>query len=469
MRTRKNDIALLIVLIVMVTALHYLTINQRWAVHDFYRRLYYIPILLGAFQFRLRGGVITGIAVTLLYLPHVIFILGVENIVFINQLLEMIMFLFIGSMAGYLVEQLYRNNLLLTDQLERITEIEILNENILNSMSYPLIALDNNNMVKIINNAAKRYFVDLKTDDLFFEYQKDIFDEIHIAVERVVNGTLHRYDEILHLQLNLKPLVYHVKIFSLKNQNDDIMGTVISLEDITEVYQLEAEIRRSDKLSAIGVMASGVAHEIRNPLGIIKSIAQTIKASNKLNEMDTEGMEIIISEVDRANGVIKEILDFSKIERGVLININLNELVHDVIKITHNFVETSLVTIVTEIAPDISCLVDVGKMKQVFMNLIMNAVDAMPNGGFITIKGNVRDKKVIISVSDNGMGISKEKIDNIFNPFYTTKDSGTGLGLSITHKIIKEHNGTIRVNSTLGIGTEFLIELPNNSEVEYEI
>lgn len=466
---RRRDIAVLAVLIALVTALHYLTINQEWAIHDFYRRLYYIPIILGAFKFRLRGGVLIAIIISFLYLPHVLFIWGFEDIGFVNQLLEITMFLFIGSIAGYLVEQLYRNNILLSEQLERITEIEILNENILNSMSYPLIALDNNNDIKIVNNAANKVYSDLKLNSNFMDYKNEVFKVIHDPLKSVITGEINHFDEIVRVSEERTHIVSHIKMYPLKNNDNEIKGTVVVIEDITEIYQLEEEIRRADKLSAIGVMASGVAHEIRNPLGIVKTIAQTIKSTSGLSEMDLEGLDIITAEVDRANGVIKEILDFSKIEKGELDQSNLLELVKDVIKITHKFAENNLVMIETDIDEDINCMMDISKMKQVFMNLIMNAVDAMPSGGKVKILGKKQGVKYVISVSDNGSGIPQEKLESIFNPFYTTKDTGTGLGLSITHKIIKDHNGSIKVNSTVGKGTEFVIKLPNDGEAKHEI
>jgi len=466
---RRRDIAVLAVLVALVTALHYLTINQEWAIHDFYRRLYYIPIILGAFKFRLRGGVVIGVVISFLYLPHVLFFWGFEDIGFVNQILEIIMFLFIGSITGYLVEQLSRNNILLSEQLERITEIEILNENILNSMSHAMIALNDSNDIKIINNAAREAYSNIKVNRNFMAYKNEVFEVIHEPLNGVRNGIINQFDEVIRVQNNNTHVVNHIKMYPLQNSDDEIMGTVIVIEDITEMYQLEEEIRRADKLSAIGVMASGVAHEIRNPLGIVKTIAQTIKESEGLSEVDLEGVSIIIDEVDRANSVIKEILNFSKIEKGELLNSNVYDLVNDVIKITHKFAENKLVLIETDIDKSISCMMDVSKMKQVFMNLIMNAVDAMPEGGKIIIQGTLQPDSVILKIVDNGSGIPEEKLDSIFNPFYTTKDKGTGLGLSITHKIIKDHNGTIKVSSTSGKGTEFVIKLPNDSEAEHEI
>jgi signal transduction histidine kinase len=238
------------------------------------------------------------------------------------------------------------------------------------------------------------------------------------------------------------------------------------MEDITEMHKLEEEIRRSDKLASIGIMASGVAHEIRNPLGIVKTIAQTIKLNDSLSLSDLEGINIIIDEVNRANSVIKEILDFSKIEKGILKENSIYELIEDVKKIIDNYSKDKNVDIINLVEENIELRIDVSKMKQVFMNLIFNAIDAMPLGGKVTIKSEISEKKIAIEITDNGVGIKEENIKNIFDPFFTTRDVGTGLGLSITHKIVKEHNGSIRVKSKANEGSSFIIELPYVSRGE---
>lgn len=467
MRNWKRDFAVLAMLIAIVTALHYLTIAQERAIHDFYRRLYYIPIILGAFKFRLRGGVVVATIISLLYLPHVLFYWGIDDIGFVNQLLEIAMFLLIGTITGYLVEQLNRKNIVLLEQLDRITEIEILNENILNSMSHPLIAVDNKSEVKILNNAAAESYIELSMDSSFANCQNSALREVQKPLREVLSGRLKYFDEVIRVGDETEPVVNHIRIYPLRNNDHRSIGAVVLIEDITEMHQLEEEIRRSEKLSALGVMVSGVAHEIRNPLGIVKTIAQTIKSTEGLTMTDREGLDIIVDEVDRANSVIKEILDFSRVESGVMSMGSVLELVGDVIRITQKFTEDKHVTIETDIDPQISCIMDMNKMKQVFMNLIMNAVDAMPDGGKIRIKGSKEGGNIVIKVSDSGTGIPEDKLESIFNPFYTTKDTGTGLGLSITYKIIVEHGGSLKVRSKMREGTEFVIELPYDREAVY--
>ena len=469
MEVRKKDLLFLGLLIICVTGLHYLTIGKPWAIHDFYRRLYYIPIILGAFKFRLRGGVLVASIISLLYLPHVLLIWGYENIGFINQVLEITMFLFIGSTTGYLVERLYRNNILLSEQLERITEMEILNENILNSMTNALFALNKEKEFKIINHAAKDLYKDIRINTKFNGQIGGIFKYLDQPLDDVIQSKTDYYYDTVRVEKEGVLVVSKVKIYPLMNEKNENMGAVVLIEDITEIHQLEEEIRRAEKLSAVGVMASGVAHEIRNPLGIVKTIAQTIIGSDNLSEVHQEGLGIIIAEVDRANHVIKEILDFTKVEKGELAQENLHDIIKEVVVLTEKYSKDRSVDLEIDVDKNIVLKMDRNKMKQVFINLMMNAVDAMQDGGVVRIQGRIDGPKAIIKVIDTGVGISEDSLDSVFNPFYTTKDKGTGLGLSITHKIIKEHGGCIRVSSKVGLGSEFTIEMPRIEEGEYEI
>lgn len=460
MKNNKKEIIIQLILIFSVTALHYFTSLQQWAIHDFYRRLYYIPIIFGAFKFRLKGGVLVAVTISFLYSPHIFLFWGIENIIFLNQLLEIIMFLFIGSTTGYLVENLYKNNFLLQEQLKRVTKIELLNKNILNSMNNILLAINVDKEIKIINNAAYKFMPELKIGMNILDLKKNEFKEVVKHLNSIISGELESFVGKSSTSYKFNNKSYKIWIYPLKNYNHKIEGAVIIIEDITKMHKLEEEVRRSDKLSSIGVMASGVAHEIRNPLGIVKTIAQTIKSGNSLASSDLEGINIIIEEVDRANSVIKEILDFTKIESGILGENNVYELIEDVKKITDNYSKDKNVEIINLIDSSIKLRIDISKMKQVFMNLIFNAIDAMPNGGKVIIRSILSDEKVFLEVSDNGLGIKEEDIKKVFDPFFTTREVGTGLGLSITYKIVKDHNASIQVKSEWNKGSTFVIEMP---------
>lgn len=461
---KNREMINLIILIAIVTSLHYFTVSQKWAIHDFYRRLYYIPIIIAAFKFKLKGGIITSSIITLLYFPHVLFYWGIEDIQFINQILEMAMFLFIGSITGYLVEQLSRNNKLLQDQLKRITEIEVLNENIQNSMSNSLIAMNLENEIQIANKTCNVVFPELERGARLNEINTPLTAKIKEILSLYNKEDRKFFSQEFQLKVNSTHYIYNAKVYPLNDHNELTKGTVIVIEDTTDVNRLEEEVRRSEKLSAIGILASGIAHEIRNPLAIIKTIAQTINSDLEDSKIIEEGLDIIIEEVNRANNVVLEVLDFSKVEKGVILKCNIRAIVLEIVNIAKKHIEQNKSSVRCEIDPTLFAKLDKEKIKQVLLNLLLNALDAMPDGGEIEINGYTEDQLIILEIIDSGRGILPENLEKIFSPFYTTRDEGTGLGLSIAHKIIKAHSGRLSVDSTIGESTKFIIELPVFSE-----
>lgn len=263
--------------------------------------------------------------------------------------------------------------------------------------------------------------------------------------------------------LDVKLLVY-----PLKNTTEKIEGLVLVIEDISEIKKLENQVRRADKLSAVGELASGVAHEIRNPLGIIKTISQTInediKDDNIEEEEIKEGIGIIIHEIDRANSVIKGLLDFAKPSVCQIKVQSIDKLLKDIVLITNKYAKQQNVKINYICKEDKNILIDGEKLKQAFVNIIFNSVHAMQSGGNLNISLCIQKDWVNISFEDEGTGIPKDKLEKIFEPFYTTKDIGTGLGLSITHRIIEEHKGYINIESEIGKGTKLDIYIPSKNE-----
>lgn len=458
MNQQRRDLISVIGLMLIVTALHYFTVSRQWAIHDFYRRLYYIPIIIGAFKFRLKGGVITSIAVVFLYAPHLYW--NFEAIGVVNQILEMVLFLFMGSTTGYLVERLYQNNQLLTMQLERITDMETLNENILNSMKNSLVALDLNHRVRIINEMTNQTMGFIQEGESFPYGELPMFKTLEPTVSHVLKGQKAMALKHLEIQWKASLQTYKTWIYPLKDYTGKIQGAVMVFEDVSKVSRLEEEVRRAEKLSSIGMMASGIAHEIRNPLGIVKTIIQTLRGSAQLQSSEKEGLDIVIREVDRANHVIKELLDFSKPEKGIATECNIYDLVEEMILISGKFAEQNHIKLHNQVPEDLICSIVKEKMKQAFLNLVLNAIDAMPDGGNIYIRGFKKDTYVHFEIEDEGIGIEESDIKHIFDPFFTKRENGTGLGLAVTYKIIEDHQGHLSVNSQPGKGTLFRIEIP---------
>ena len=236
--------------------------------------------------------------------------------------------------------------------------------------------------------------------------------------------------------------------------------------DITERKELELMLMQSDKLSAVGQLAAGIAHEINNPLGIILGFAQA--AAKKIKDSDALFLPIesIRREALRCKNLVENLLAFSRQSKTQMGEIDINETITNTLSIIEAQAKVKSVEIIKEL--DILPLLmgNQNQIQQVIINLCSNAIDAMPDGGKITVRtrsgpvGN--EKKIILEVEDNGSGIPEEVRGKMFNPFFTTKEvgKGTGLGLSLVYEIIQRHNGVIKVESDCGRGTTFTIILP---------
>ncbi|SHJ71831.1 two-component system sensor histidine kinase NtrB [Tepidibacter formicigenes] len=469
-KSNKNDIFFIGITIIIITLLHYFTISTKWEIHDFYRRLYYIPIIVSAFKFRLKGGVLSSLVISIFYAPHLFLYFRKFDIAILNQFLEIIMFVVIGIITGFLAESDFKRKKMLQIQIKKLTDLENFTQNILDSITNGLIAVDKNLKIKSINKDGREifnldeYFIEKEIDTLFADYEK---------LEGMLIEVIEGNKKMLNIETrcnskNNKYLDVKLLAYPLKNITGKIDGLVLVIEDISEIKKLESQVRRADKLSAVGELASGVAHEIRNPLGIIKTISQTIKEDIKDNNIEeeeiNEGLDIIIHEIDRANSVIKGLLDFAKPSVYQIKTQSINKLIKNIVLITNKYAQQHNVEINYTFEEDKNILIDGEKLKQAFINIIFNCIHAMPKGGKLNINLSKENSWVKISFEDEGIGIPRDKLEKIFEPFYTTKDTGTGLGLSITHRIIEEHNGYIKVESEIGIGTKLHIYLPDKSE-----
>lgn len=232
-------------------------------------------------------------------------------------------------------------------------------------------------------------------------------------------------------------------------------------ESLAEKEKLEEELRRSERLAALGHLVTGVAHELRNPIGVVKTTVQLMEKDFAHISETKEYVKVINEQISRSNRVIEELLDFGRPSKQIVQSASINALLEKVLTFTSSMLRQQRIQLKLQLDESIPAAeVDAERIKQVFVNLILNATQAMPDGGTLTIRTYHDNKWAYTDFTDNGQGIDSSELDSIFDPFYTTKESGTGLGLSISHQIVRMHGGHINVRSHVKEGTTFTVQLP---------
>jgi PAS domain S-box-containing protein len=248
----------------------------------------------------------------------------------------------------------------------------------------------------------------------------------------------------------------------LYDEKNKYKGSFVVITDITERKRFEQQLRQSEKLAATGKLAASIAHEINNPLSGIKNCIYILMDEIEKGK-SKEYLEMADKELDRIARIVKQMLDFYRPSKETMAKTDINEVIEDVLKFMEPQLKKQNVRVSKELDPDLPSIMASGEqLKQVFINLILNAQEAMPANGKLSIKTKLENKNIKIEFNDNGYGIPEDELENLFDPFYSTKKEGkgTGLGLSVSYGIIRAHNGLVDVWSEEGNGTTFTITLP---------
>ncbi|WP_297889103.1 ATP-binding protein [Sulfurihydrogenibium sp.] len=350
--------------------------------------------------------------------------------------------------------------------LEKIKLRDLVQKTI-ESIDIGIIVLNQKFEIELINNSAKNM---LKKED----ESGDVFDTIRIFkdleedLKSIIN---HRKSFDIKLTVSENPKkVWEIKAFPIVGQNNNVENIVLILEDITKKEEMENQILQSEKLAVIGRLVAGISHEVRNPLAIINQSAYSLKRKilKLLKDNSAEYLEIIgriERNVARANDIVERLLNFTKPYYSKVETVNIKEVIEESINLASLQAKRSNVNISKKLK-DAYIKGDKNSLVQLFINLFINAIEAIEDSGNVDVKVlvNKKEKKVIIKVKDNGIGIPSQHLDKIFEPFFTTKEKGTGLGLSVSYRIVESHGGKIYVSSEEGKGTEFTIEFPLYNE-----
>jgi two-component system sensor histidine kinase HydH len=251
----------------------------------------------------------------------------------------------------------------------------------------------------------------------------------------------------------------------LFDEQNQFRGAVAVIHDVTELKKYEEEAKRAERLSALGNLAAGVAHEIRNPLNAISITVQRLRSEfepRKDQEEYLSFIQTVLDEIKRLDNIINQFLSLAKAQKLTLVSSDMNKFLDELILLVEMDTRDKKVHVIKIMDRLPQLKIDPDEMKKALLNIMLNGVQAMPEGGKLQVQSYTDDSKgtVVIRITDSGVGISKENLSTIFQPYFSTKEKGTGIGLSIAYRIISDHKGKIEVESEVGKGTTFIITLP---------
>jgi PAS domain S-box-containing protein len=375
------------------------------------------------------------------------------------------------AISGYVAVAI-ENALLLEEQARRAKELARLkefNENIVESISVGVMVINLRGRITNWNGALEQIY-GLRREDVIGRRITEVFQSemLHTLRDLMERGEWRGGEPVNVYKFRARSadgrdLTLNISLAALQSKTAEIEGSLVAIEDVTERVGLEAQLQQSDKLSSIGLLAAGVAHEVNTPLAGISSYSQMLMQQIPDNDPRRQLLEKIHRQTSRASSIVNNLLNFSRVTEARYAPVDLNRVIDDTIQLLEAQLRNTEIEVVRRYADELPPAVGDGpKLQQVLMNLILNARDAMPQGGRLEISTEADEDSVVIEVRDTGLGIAPEHLAKIYDPFFTTKQigKGTGLGLAVSYGIISDHGGHIDVESNLGEGTRFQITLP---------
>jgi two-component system, NtrC family, sensor kinase len=372
----------------------------------------------------------------------------------------------LSTIAGYVAvavenARLYQSLEQKASQIERLKDFS---ESIIDSLNIGVVTVDLESRVESWNPPLEQLLEVSRNEamgrKLYELLPSDLAAEI---ASRSIDGHVAGiYKFPLSARGGLR-FVVNVSIAPLVGKDGARLGRLILLDDITQRVRLEEQILQTEKLSSLGLLAAGVAHEVNTPLAVISNYIQMLAKQIPGHDPRQKTIDRIVKQTFRASEIVNNLLNFSRTGGSEFQELDLNSVLEETLTLVQHPFRTARVNVLRNYGENLPAVLgSTTRLQQVFLNLFMNARDAMPEGGMVEVRTGARNGSVEVEVTDTGMGISSEHLHRIFDPFFTTKTSGrgTGLGLSVSYGIIKEHAGKVDVHSTPGKGTSFRLEFP---------
>lgn len=460
--------------------------------------LFILTIVSASLHYRLVGTLLWASLVSLAYSFIIWFGLdaGVEPIMTLEGLqsvftrpgyafnsvfLHIVIFYLVAFISGYLAERLKDRDKQLAAASAELRQARLETDDILRHLNSGLLTIDAGGRVVYFNRAAERILGyreeevrGLHCNDVFAERMPELAASL---IDGIIGQVEYPRKELQIITREGKVLPMGLSISVLTDQNQGLRGIIAIFSDLTEAKLLEAKVRAADRLAAIGELSASIAHEIRNPLAAISGSVEVLSREIETSGENARLMNLIIKESERLNKILSEFLSYAKMDRPAYNKVELCHLINETLEILYHH-EAYHPSISFKLEADESIIYVVGDedlLKQLLLNLVVNACEAFEGKpGEITLRLVVNSAKgtVELYIQDNGPGIRPDKLKQIYKPFYSTKKQGTGLGLSIVHRICSILELGHNVDSQLGEGTTFLVELktfdPNEPGVRAE-
>lgn len=360
--------------------------------------------------------------------------------------------------------------------LDELADLKGYTDNILASLTNGIVTVDLDGRVVTLNPAAE-LMTGFFAGEVRARYCTEVFAQTPDVAELLME-TLANRTPVLGMTLTLRRrggrgLPVELSVSPLRGSEGKELGVIGVFRDLTRVHQLEERLRRSDRLAAVGELAAGLAHEIKNPLTALLTFSRGLRRAFEDAEFRQKFQTVVPRELERINGIVEGLLELARPARLAFKPLRVSALLERAVELYETRIDAQRIDVQREYARDLPTIfADHDALYQAVVNLVTNALDAMPSGGVLVLRtawsdgeslhgrraGGVR--RVAIEIEDSGVGMSPAVVDRIFNPFFSTKEGGTGLGLALAHKIVDDHEGSLDVRSAPGVGTTFRLVLP---------
>ena len=378
----------------------------------------------------------------------------------------------LAVLAGYAAMALENANLYHSVEAKalELEHLKAYTENILENINVAVLALDKGGRITSCNRAFETFFKITRQRIIGRAVEEFLPPDVITSIRRVSGKQDWEPGaspvNIFKLNLGNKPgkqFMVNLSLIPMQASAKSDSGSLIVMDDITGKVQLEDQLLQAEKLSSIGLLAAGIAHEVNTPITGISSYTQMLLKDTPETDKRKQILEKIQKQTFRAAEIVSGLLNFSRLNSSEFKDLDINQLIEDSLALLNHQLQLNHVKVESQYDPALPPVFgNTGKLQQVFVNLFLNARDAMPAGGEIAVQTGMDESMIVVDISDTGAGITEENIRRIFDPFFTTKSigRGTGLGLAVTYGIIQEHGGGIFVDSSSEKGTHFKVKLP---------